>query len=119
MRWFGSLILPIIFLIVSIIGLVVKPKMNMFFGYRTKNTMADAKIWQKSNQFFFLFLLISDIVVNIPIMIVMALYILDTLYLVLSCIAVNVVVLICAIIFTEVRINLWLKKHGDEEDLQE
>lgn len=109
MRWFGSLILPIIYLIICIIGLVVKPKNNMFFGYRTSSSMQNKEIWQKSNQFFFKIFLALDIVLNIPISIVLAVFVNETLPLVISCLAISVVVLIVAILITEIKIKTMLK----------
>lgn len=113
MRWFGSLIVPIVYLIICIIGLIAKPKSNFYFGYRTQKSMQNEKIWEYSNKYFFKTLLILDIVIDIPIMIVLAFFVQSTLALVLSSLGINFLILIVAIVIVEIKIKFFYKDNSN------
>ena len=48
--WLVVLLIPVVMSVLGIIVLVKKPKQNRIFGYRTKRTLSDEKIWELANK---------------------------------------------------------------------
>lgn len=111
MRWIGSIILPIVFLIIAVIGIIFKPQKNLYFGYRTNKTISDEEVWKNANSYFFKTLLILDVFLLLPLSLIMAFFINSVLILVLSNIGASILFLVFVIVLTERKIKKRIKKN--------
>ena len=56
------LIIPFMVILFGIITLIIKPKQNKLFGYRTKVTLSSTKLWEYANKEFAIYSIILSII---------------------------------------------------------
>ena len=105
MKWIMGLLLPTLFSIIALILLVVKPKPNSIFGYRTLRSTSDERVWYYANKVWSLATLFLSILFCIPAVCLFNCFIEDVLTVVLLDMAAALVTMFASIIITQILIR--------------
>lgn len=115
MKWIMGIGLPSLMILVGILILIIKPKINSLFGFRTSLSMSCEDNWNFCNKLMAYLLIAINAVICIPIVCIINTFVENILYIILSDLGIVLLGMILTIIITHFTLIKHVKKKGNKE----
>lgn len=115
MKWIMGIALPFLLVLAGLLVLLIKPKINSLFGFRTTLSMSSEDNWNFCNKLMAYLLIAINAVICIPIVCIINTYVESTLYIVLGDMGIVLFGLILTIVITHFALLNHIKKKGTKE----
>lgn len=115
MKWIMGIGLPSLFILIGVLVLIIKPKINSLFGFRTSLSMSSEENWNFCNKITAYLLIAINAVICIPVVCIINTFVENTLFIVLGDLGIVVSGLILTIIITHYALLNHIKKKENKE----
>ncbi|MDE6189290.1 MAG: SdpI family protein [Clostridia bacterium] len=115
MKWIMGIGLPTILILLGVIVLIIKPKRNGAFGYRTKRSLSSDSNWNYANRVMGIALILINAILIIPLVCIVNLFVESTIIIVLLDIMLATIGAISVIPITEYKLTKRIAKEKNNE----
>lgn len=115
MKWIMGIGLPSLLILIGVLVLIIKPKINSLFGFRTSLSMSSEENWNFCNKLMSYLLIAINAVICIPIVCIINTFVESTLFIILGDLGIVIFGLILTIIITHYSLLNHIKKQENKE----
>lgn len=115
MKWIMGIGLPSLLILIGVLVLIIKPKINSLFGFRTSLSMSSEENWNFCNKLMAYLLIAINAVFCIPVVCIINTFVENTLFILLGDIGIVIFGLILTIIITHYSLLNHIKKQENKE----
>lgn len=115
MKWIMGIGLPFLLILVGLLVLIIKPKINSLFGFRTSLSMSSEENWNFCNKLMAYLLIILNAVICIPIVCIINTFVESSLFIILGNMGIVLFGLILTIVITHYALLNHIKKKENKE----
>ncbi|MDE6604821.1 MAG: SdpI family protein [Clostridia bacterium] len=113
MKWIMGIGLPSVLVLLGIMVLIIKPKRNGGFGYRTRKSLSSESNWNYANRIMGAALIYINTIIIIPLVCIVNLFVKSTVLIVILDIILTMIGAIMIIPITEYKLSKKILKDKD------